>query len=268
MFGCFLTNPEEYLNMTEQKTRKTSRFAVVGLAAVLGFVGFDLTQAAQPGARATAGLRPTAARLKPARPNQAKFRGRSTAKSVWAGRNPNYGPGYRREQRPWGVGRNSAPGAGSSVLVVPSGDVEQRVVPAAVVGDEPQQVLVRVVRPIDGQTLLVVADDRRWRVRLLGVDVAARGEFPSGYEEAARLHLAELVEGKQVSLTYDNLVAREDADGVTVAYVHCARDNTFVNRRMIRDGYALAATDYVHPLSAIFAGQQTQAEKAKTGLWN
>ena len=153
-------------------------------------------------------------------------------------------------------------------MVVPSGDVQHRGVPGAVVRDDPERVLVRVVRPIDSQTLLVAGDDRRWRVRLLGVDVATRGESPSGDEEAARLYLAELVEGKQVLLTYDDLVAREDTDGVTVAYVHRARDNAFVNRRMIRDGYALAATDYVHHLSAIFGGQQTQAEKAKTGLWN
>lgn len=254
--------------MPEQKTAWISQFAVVGLVGVLFFVDLDLTQAARPRARATAGARPTTARLNPARSNQAKFRGRSTAKSVWAGRNGNYGPGYRRDQRPWGVGRSAPPGAGSAVVVVPSGDVEQRVVPGAVVHDDSEQILVRVIRPIDGQTLLVAGEDRRWRVRLLGVDVATRGEFPSGDGEAARLHLAELVEGEQVSLTYDDLVAREDADGVAVAYVHRARDNAFVNRRMIRDGYALAATEYDHHLSAIFAGQQARAEKAETGLWN
>lgn len=254
--------------MPEQKTTWLSRFAVVGLAGFLFFIGSGLAQAARPRTQAPAGSRPTAARPNPARPNQAKFRNRSTAKSVWAGRNANYGPGYRRDQRPWSVGRIAPPGAGSAVVVVPSGNVEQRVVPAAGVREDPEQVLVRVVRPIDGQTLLVAADGRRWRVRLLGVDVATRGESSSGDEEAARLHLAELVEGKQVSLTYDDLVGREDADGIAVAYVHRARDNAFVNRRMIRDGYALAATGYDHHLSAIFAGQQAQAEKAKTGLWN
>ena len=248
--------------MPEPKTTWTSRFAIVVLAGVLFFVDLDLTQAARPRTQAPAGLRPTAAR-----PNQAKFRGRLSAKSGWAGRNANYGRGYRRDQRSWGVGRIAPPGIGPALVVVPSGDVEHRGVPGAVVRDDPERVLVRVVRPIDSQTLLVAGDDRRWRVRLLGVDVATRGESPSGDEEAARLYLAELVEGKQVLLTYDDLVAREDADGVTVAYVHRARDNAFVNRRMIRDGYALAATDYDHHLSAIFAGQQARAEKAKAGLW-
>ena len=253
--------------MPEPKTTWTSRFAIVVLAGVLFFVDLDLTQAARPRTQAPAGLRPTAARPNPARPNQAKFRGRLSAKSGWAGRNGNYGPGYRRDQRPWGVGRIAPPGAGSAVVVVSSDNVEQRVVPAAGVRDDPERILVRVVRPIDSQTLLVAGDDRRWRVRLLGVDVATRGESPSGDEEAARLYLAELVEGKQVLLTYDDLVAREDAGGIAVAYVHRARDNAFVNRRMIRDGYALAARDYDHHLSAIFAGQQARAEKAKAGLW-
>jgi endonuclease YncB( thermonuclease family) len=258
--------------MPEPKTTWTSRFAIVVLAGVLFFVDLDLTQAARPRTQAPAGSRPTAARPNPARPNQArpnqaKFRGRSTAKPVWVGRDTNYGPGYRRDQRSWGVGRIPPPGIGPALVVVPSGEVQHRGVPGAVVRDDPERVLVRVVRPIDSQTLLVAGDDRRWRVRLLGVDVATRGESPSGDEEAARLYLAELVEGKQVLLTYDDLVAREDAGGIAVAYVHRARDNTFVNRRMIRDGYALAATDYDHHLSAIFAGQQARAEKAKAGLW-
>ena len=262
--------------MPEQKTMWFSRFAVVGLAGFLFFVDSDLTQAARPRAQATAGSRPTAARpnqarpnqARPnqARPNQARFRGRSAAKSVWAGRNGNYGPGYRRDQRPWGVGRTGLPGAGSAVVVVPSGNVEQRVVPAAVVGDDPEQVSLRVVRVIDGQTLLVAAGKRRWRVRLLGV-VATADESYTDFQEVAKVHLAELVEGKQISLTYDKLVAREDADGIAVAYVHRARDNAFVNRRMIRDGYGLAATGYDHHLSAIFAGQQTRAEEAKAGIW-
>jgi endonuclease YncB( thermonuclease family) len=138
---------------------------------------------------------------------------------------------------------------------------------AAAAGDDLQQVSPRVVRVIDGQTLLVAAGERRWRVRLLGVDVAPADESYTDFQEAAKVHLAELVEGKRISLTYDELVAREDADGVNVAYVHRAGDNAFVNRRMIRDGYGLAATGYKHHLSAIFAGQQTRAEEAKAGIW-
>ena len=248
--------------MPKRKTTLLSGFVTVGLAGFLFFVDSGSTSAAPRRARATAGARSSTTGARATR-----ARGRLPAKSAGAGRNRYSGPGYRLGQRPLVVAGGVPRVVGPATVVVPSSDVQPRVLPAAAVGDDHQQVSPRVVRVIDGQTLLVAAGERRWRVRLLGVDVATADESYTDLQEAAKVHLAELVEGQRISLTYDELVAREDADGVTVAYVHRGGDNAFVNRRMIRDGYGLAATGYDHQLSAIFAGQQRRAEEAKAGIW-
>ena len=135
------------------------------------------------------------------------------------------------------------------------------------VKNESQPVAARVVRVIDGQTLLVFSDGDERKVRLLGIDLAAVEEGETALEEAAKLHLEKLVEGKRVSLSYDDSVARKDEDGVEIAYVHRDQDNSFINLRMIRDGYSLAAKAYTYELSDIFSGQQLRAQKRGVGLW-
>jgi endonuclease YncB( thermonuclease family) len=153
--------------------------------------------------------------------------------------------------------------AGGPATVVVAGQTYE----PTVVKNESQPVAARVVRVIDGQTLLVFSDGDERKVRLLGIDLAAVEEGETALEEAAKLHLAKLVEGKRVSLSYDGSVARKDEDGVEIAYVHRDQDNSFINLRMIRDGYSLAAKAYAYELSDIFSGQQLRAQKRGVGLW-
>jgi len=153
--------------------------------------------------------------------------------------------------------------AGGPAPVVVAGQTHE----PTVVKNESQPVAARVVRVIDGQTLLVLSDGDERKVRLLGIDLAAVEEGETALEEAAKLYLAKLVEGKRISLSYDGSVARKDEDGVEIAYVHRDQDNSFINLRMIRDGYSLAAKAYDYELSDIFSGQQLQAQKRGVGLW-
>lgn len=125
----------------------------------------------------------------------------------------------------------------------------------------------RVVQVIDGQTLLVAIGDKQRRVRLLGLDLAKSEAGEQDLEEASRLHLVNLVEGRRVSLSGDDAVAEEDEDGIAVAYVHREQDHAFINLKMIRAGYALATAAYDYRLTEIFARQQEHAEHRETGIW-
>jgi endonuclease YncB( thermonuclease family) len=125
----------------------------------------------------------------------------------------------------------------------------------------------RVVQVIDGQTLLVAIGDKQRRVRLLGLDLAKSEAGEQDLEEASRLHLVNLVEGRRVSLSGDDAVAEEDEDGIAVAYVHREQDHAFINLKMIREGYALATAVYDYRLADIFARQQEHAEHREAGIW-
>ncbi len=135
------------------------------------------------------------------------------------------------------------------------------------VENDNQPILGRVVRIIDGQTLLVSSGGNRKKVRLLGIDLVSSEESEGDFEQESKHHLEKLVLGKQVFLTHDGSVAKEDEEGVEVAYVYRKGDNTFLNLKMIRDGYSLAATTYDYQLSDIFSGQQEQAQEQGAGIW-
>lgn len=153
--------------------------------------------------------------------------------------------------------------AGGPATVVVAGQTHG----PTVVENESKSVVARVVRVIDGQTLLVFTDGDEKKVRLLGIDLVAVEEGETDLEEVAKQHLVKLVEGKQVSLSYDSSIARQDEDGVELAYVHRDWDNSFINLRMIRDGYSLAAKAYPYELSDIFSGQQLRAQERGVGIW-
>ncbi len=139
--------------------------------------------------------------------------------------------------------------------------------PKQAVENDNRPILGRVVRVVDGQTLLVSSGGNKRKVRLLGIDLVRSEGSEINFEQKSKHHLAKLVLGKQVSLTHDESVAKEDEEGVAVAYVHRKGDNTFLNLKMIRDGYSLAASTYEYQLSDIFAGQQEQAQEKGAGIW-
>ncbi len=139
--------------------------------------------------------------------------------------------------------------------------------PKQAVENDNRPILGRVVRVVDGQTLLVSSGGNKRKVRLLGIDLVRSEGSEINFEQKSKHHLAKLVLGKQVSLTHDESVAKEDEEGVEVAYVHRKEDNTFLNLKMIRDGYSLAASTYEYQLSDIFAGQQEQAQEKGAGIW-
>jgi micrococcal nuclease len=129
---------------------------------------------------------------------------------------------------------------------------------------------VRVVRVVDGDTILVSLDGRQERVRYIGVDtpetvkpdtpVQCFGKKASAYNHA-------LVDGRSVRLVGD--AEARDRYGRLLAYVYRAGDGLFVNAALVRGGYATTLTippnvAHADELAAL-AGD---ARRAGRGLWS
>lgn len=125
-----------------------------------------------------------------------------------------------------------------------------------------------VERVVDGDTIRVRYEGRSERVRYIGVDTPEtrhprKGLEPYGREatEANR----RLVEGRRVRLVFD--VQERDRYGRLLAYVYLP-DGTFVNARLVQQGYARVLTVPPNVRHAeLFGRLERQAREERRGLW-
>ena len=113
----------------------------------------------------------------------------------------------------------------------------------------------RVLRVIDGDTLVCFSSGQELRVRLIGIDTPESAEnkraelqcrqMQASMEEVlamgqeAKAHLKTLLPvGAKITLVFD--VVPLDKYGRTLAYAF--RGNTHINERMLSDGYAMLLT--------------------------
>jgi micrococcal nuclease len=138
-------------------------------------------------------------------------------------------------------------------------------------GDEGPGITGRVVRAVDGDTIVVdVGGGREERVRYIGVDtpetvkprtsVQCFGRYASQFNHR-------LVDGRAVRLVTD--AEARDRYGRLLAYVYRAEDGMFVNAEIVRDGYAklLTIPPNVRHVEQ-FRALATEARRAGRGLWN
>lgn len=136
------------------------------------------------------------------------------------------------------------------------------------VPDRAEGVTVAVERVVDGDTIRVTYEGRSERVRYIGVDTPetrhpSKGVEPLGPEatEANR----RLVEGETVRLVLD--VQERDRHGRLLAYVYL-RDGTFVNAKLVEEGYAQVMTVPPNVLhQELFLDLEREARAAGRGLW-
>ena len=130
--------------------------------------------------------------------------------------------------------------------------------------------IARVLRVVDGDTILVAVNGRQERVRYIGVDTPETVKPHTrvqcfGKRASAANH--RLVDGRAVRLVAD--AEARDRYGRLLAYVYRAADGLFVNEALIRGGYATPLTIAPNVRFADrFAALARQARDAGRGLWS
>ena len=125
----------------------------------------------------------------------------------------------------------------------------------------------RVLRVVDGDTILVELDGRQERVRYIGVDTpetVAPDRPPGCFGQEANAANKALVEGKTVQLERD--VSERDRFDRLLRYVYVGE--VFVNEELVRQGYATATTfppDVRE--NTRFRALEREARQAGRGLW-
>jgi micrococcal nuclease len=128
----------------------------------------------------------------------------------------------------------------------------------------------RVVRPVDGDTVVVDIDGRDEPVRLIGIDTpesVAEGRPVECYGPEAKDRMAALLRrGTLVRLERD-VEARDRYDRL-LAYVVRAEDGLFVNERLVEEGFA---ESIAYPPNTARQAEldraEAEARDAQRGLW-
>jgi micrococcal nuclease len=128
----------------------------------------------------------------------------------------------------------------------------------------------RVLRVVDGDTILVAVGSRQERVRYIGVDTPETVKPHTRVQcfgKRASAANRRLVGGREVRLVAD--AEARDRYGRLLAYVYRADDGLFVNEALIRGGYAttLAIAPNVR-FADRFAAVERQTRDAGRGLWS
>lgn len=158
-----------------------------------------------------------------------------------------------------GLGPLALAGCGGATSTTPRG-----------AGGAPAVSMVRVVRVVDGDTIVVRVADKNERVRLIGIDTPESVKPNTPVQcfalEASARTKALLPVGAPVKLVRD--VDLRDRYGRLLAYVYRAADGLFVNLSLARDGYAVA---YTYPPNVAHTGEFVaaagEARDAGRGLW-
>jgi len=124
---------------------------------------------------------------------------------------------------------------------------------------------LRVSRVIDGDTFTLENGET---IRLIGIDTPElhHSEIPvQRFAKEASDYLKNMIEGLKVTLEFepDNL---KDAYGRLLAYVYI--NDVFVNKEMIRRGYAYAYTRFPFKYQQDFLEAEKEAIDKQYGLWN
>lgn len=132
----------------------------------------------------------------------------------------------------------------------------------------------RVDRIVDGDTIIVISDGERVRVRMIGVntpETVKRGTTPEPYGKEASNYTANRI------AAFGNIVTlRSDGDpvdkfGRRLALVYLGRDGTeLLNEELIRHGLGKAEPQYRYSdlMKDKFRNAESEAKAEKIGIWS
>lgn len=130
------------------------------------------------------------------------------------------------------------------------------------------QAVYRVVRVVDGDTIVINYGSKKEKLRLIGINTPetkhpTKGVEPYGREASA--YVKNLLGNRDVKVKFD--VQKRDRYGRLLGYVYL-KDGTFVNARLVEEGYAQVMTI---PPNVKYADHfkllQRKARFTKKGLW-
>ena len=135
-------------------------------------------------------------------------------------------------------------GVRASVLAYVAASGGQAAPEPGLPSSEPEPVpVVRVVRVVDGDTVVLRMAGKDTTVRLIGVDMPET-VHPSkpveAYGKEASESTRNLLLGESVRVQYEPGPSRLDKYGRTLAYLYRAPDGLFVNAEIVRHGYGHA----------------------------
>jgi micrococcal nuclease len=128
----------------------------------------------------------------------------------------------------------------------------------------------RVLRIVDGDTVVLAIADRPVTIRLIGVDTPETVHPQKPVERFGReasAFLNALIGGKLVRLAYEPGPSRLDKYGRTLAYLYLEPGGLFVNREIIARGYGHAYTKYPFAFQEDFRAAERTAREGHLGLW-
>lgn len=137
--------------------------------------------------------------------------------------------------------------------------------------DDALQANARVMRVVDGDTLVADVGGAEERIRLIGVDTpesVKRGSPVECFGQEASSHAKELLpRGTPIRIVLD--VEERDRYERLLAYVYRASDGEFVNLALARDGYAGLLT-YPPNVAHVeqFRAAVAEARRDGRGLWS
>lgn len=120
---------------------------------------------------------------------------------------------------------------------------------------------------IDGDTFIL---ENNQRVRMIGIDAPEVGHRKYGkrsepFGNEAKRYLRQLIEKKDVALKPGE--EPFDRFGRRLAYVYL-EDGTFVNRKMVEDGYAETFRAFPFSFKNEFKELEHKAKTEKRGMWS
>jgi len=123
----------------------------------------------------------------------------------------------------------------------------------------------RVIAVNDGDTVTIVMNDIKYRVRLIGMDAPEMGQEPWG--KRARERLRKLLKEARWRVSVETDAEKYDKYDRLLVYLWTP-DGEMLNERMVRDGYAVLFT--IQPNSKYgdrFRQAQHIARQEKRGIW-
>lgn len=125
---------------------------------------------------------------------------------------------------------------------------------------------VRVIKVHDGDTIGVILNGRKEKVRLIGIDAPEIKQRPWGTR--ARKHLEKMLTASNRTVILEFDVERRDKYGRLLCYIFTP-DKKMLNIQMVKDGYAVLLTippniKYVDELRMA----QNEARQHRRGIWN